>query len=92
VVFDRPTPGAGNAEGLDEGVTIIGVVMEAGQLTLSWVSEPGVLYQVEYKNDLNDDSWQNLGDPIPAVAATTQFTDAEIGGLKGRLYRITRQN
>ena len=47
-------------------------------------------YQVQYKNNLLDATWTNLGSPITANNATASYTDTTAAGGT-RFYRIVSQ-
>ena len=53
---------------------------------MEWATESGKTYQVQYKNDLNDLSWQLLGGPLTNYPSAT-FTDT-LGTNGQRFYRI----
>jgi Tol biopolymer transport system component len=59
--------------------------------TISWPLAPGVTYQVQYKNNLNDPAWQNLPGNITFIGDTGYGTDlAPAAGQ--RFYRIVLVN
>ena len=61
-------------------------VSPAGSIKVEWAGDTGKTYQVQYKSDLNEPSWQNLGGPITNSPAAS-FTEA-IGSHAQRFYRI----
>jgi hypothetical protein len=58
-----------------------------GAFTLAWAAVPGERYQVQYKSDLTQTNWSNLGDPITATTTNTTASDL-IGPDPQRFYRI----
>ena len=66
---------------------ITGVTLSlAGAITLDWATQPGKTYQVQFKNDLNEVSWHDIGAPTTNQPGAT-FTDP-IGSSAQRFYRI----
>jgi hypothetical protein len=59
-------------------------------VVLTWQSVAGHNYQVQYKNNLTNPAWTNLGSPITAAGNSTSFTN-EISGLANRFFRIQGQ-
>jgi hypothetical protein len=58
-----------------------------GTLTLSWAAFPGLTYQVQYKNDLTQANWQNLGAAVVATNSSLLITDP-INPATNRFYRV----
>ena len=58
-----------------------------GTLNLTWSTEAGGTYQLQYNSDLTSTNWINLGNPIPATASTLTATDALTNGPQ-RFYRL----
>jgi subtilase family serine protease len=56
-------------------------------LSFRWNSLAGVAYQVQYKTNLFQSGWLNLGSPLTATAATTSVTNV-YGPDRERYYRI----
>jgi hypothetical protein len=85
--LESPTPGAPNrppARPLRlEGVTM----MTNGRLHLSWTTEPGRRYRVEFKNDLAEALWQTLTE-LTATDETAAAEDAAVRAGGRRFYRI----
>jgi len=92
-VTDNGSPSLSDEETFHVTVTNPGVVqitgatlLFPGSITLDWATEPGRTYQVQYKSDLNDLTWQDLGGPI-TNSPSASFTD--IMRVTGqRFYRI----
>jgi hypothetical protein len=55
-------------------------------VTLNWSSQAGLIYRVEYKDDLGQTNWNSLGD-YNATGASTSATNT-ISGTLQRFYRI----
>jgi hypothetical protein len=58
-----------------------------GSLQLAWTALPGVQYQVQYKTNLAQTSWINLGSVITATTNPMTFSD-NIGPDPWRFYRV----
>ncbi len=98
-VQDAPTNGA-NAKIAAQDITINviadtvgvqsvdggGVVASDETAALSWDAVIGKSYQVQYKENLEDADWQNLGDVI--VATQTTESVSVVNTAKERVYRI----
>jgi hypothetical protein len=81
--FTKPTPDASNVAAFKvEAATID----NAGNLTISWQSQPGQTYRVQFKRDLNDASWNDLGE-VTAIGPTSQTLDTA-NPDSSRFYRI----
>jgi hypothetical protein len=55
--------------------------------TFTWGSQVGSTYRVQFKNRLNDPTWQTLTDLVATGVATT-FTDSATQGVTERYYRV----
>ncbi|HUL51503.1 MAG TPA: lamin tail domain-containing protein, partial [Candidatus Nitrosotalea sp.] len=62
-----------------------------GQLTLTWDSVAGKIYQLEYKDNLDTTSWSPLGTPYTATGPSTSVTN-NTTGTPLRFYRINQTN
>jgi uncharacterized repeat protein (TIGR03803 family) len=58
-----------------------------GTFMLTWNATAGQAYQVQYKADMNQTNWLNLGTLITATNATASASDA-IGPNPQRFYRV----
>ncbi len=65
----------------------IGVTYSGSTLTLNWASVAGRIYQVEYRTNLTQIGWLNLGPTNAATGAVMSATDA-IGPDQQRFYRV----
>jgi hypothetical protein len=59
-----------------------------GNAILTWETVVGGHYQVQYKNDLGETNWNNVGNGITASGSTLSATNAVVGTEK-RYYRVT---
>jgi hypothetical protein len=75
LVIPAPTP------------TIQRVFRSGNTINFSWVSAVGHGYQVQYKTNLAQAGWLNLGSPITALSTVTTSSDT-IGPGPRRFYRI----
>lgn len=79
---------------LDVGLSVVlpapafqSVTITDGTLTLTWNTEIGWKYQMQYSSDLSSGTWTSLGGPIAATAVTLSTTDSITNGL-ARFYRL----
>jgi hypothetical protein len=56
-------------------------------LSLTWSTEAGAVYQLQYNSNLSSGNWTNLGIPVPATGATLSTTDSVPNGAQ-RFYRL----
>ena len=66
------------------------IVVSNGNANFSFSATSGLHYQVQYKNDLNDTSWQTLGADLTASSSTVPVSDV-ITNLQ-RFYRVMQLN
>jgi len=69
-------------------INSIGVTNSMASFSFSATS--GLHYRVQYKNDLNDTQWQNLGTDLTASSSTVPVSDA-VTNLQ-RFYRVVQLN
>ncbi len=60
----------------------------ASSAVISWLSVVGKTYQIQYKDNVEDAVWKNLGSPIVASSNSTAATDSTLAGIAHRFYRI----
>ncbi len=72
---------------LDPAPVLKGMTHSETACTFSWGALLGRLYQVQYKTNLLQPNWINLGGPFPATNGTTTVIDP-IGAAATRLYRV----
>ncbi len=70
-------------------VTGIGISID-NVVTLTWSSQAGKIYRVEFKNDLNSTTWNLLGEFNASGSATSATNN--ISGTLQRYYRIQQSN
>ena len=58
-----------------------------GSLNLSWSTEAGGTYQLQYNSDLSSTNWFNLGSPLTATGATLTATDSVTNATQ-RFYQL----
>jgi uncharacterized repeat protein (TIGR03803 family) len=63
------------------------VTLTNSTLSLTWSTEAGGTYQVQYASDLKSTNWTNLGGPITATGATLTATDS-VTSAPQRYYRV----
>jgi uncharacterized repeat protein (TIGR03803 family) len=56
-------------------------------LSLTWSTEAGGTYQLQYNSDLSSTNWINLGSPFTATGATLSTADSVTNGPQ-RFYRL----
>jgi uncharacterized repeat protein (TIGR03803 family) len=62
-------------------------IQSGNQLALTWSALPGRAYQVQFKTDLTQTNWNNLGTALTATN-TTAFASDILGPDPQRFYRI----
>ena len=63
------------------------VSVGSGVFSLTWSTVPGARYQVQFKSNLEQTVWIDLGFPVTATATTLTLNDA-IGANPRRFYRV----
>jgi uncharacterized repeat protein (TIGR03803 family) len=56
-------------------------------LSLTWSTEKGGTYQLQYNSNLSSTNWANLSTPVTATRATLSATNLVVGGTQ-RFYRL----
>ena len=59
-------------------------------LNLTWSTEAGGAYQLQYKPSLSSTNWTSLGSPVTATGATLSFRDS-LTNAPRRFYRLVLQ-
>lgn len=86
--FTIPTPGSSNTGGGAGGnIHLSSPTIANGQILLTWNSEAGATYTVEFKTALTDTQWQTL-QTVTATGATSSVSD-NLNQLH-RFYRVTK--
>jgi hypothetical protein len=76
---DQPMPTVG--PGLD-------IQTFGADLVMSWLSVPGQMYQIEYKDDLNANAWTPLGSPLAGNGDLLTVTNS-LSSSPQRYYRLS---
>jgi uncharacterized repeat protein (TIGR03803 family) len=63
------------------------VTLTNNTLSLTWSTEAGGTYQLQYNSDLNSSNWNNLNSPVTATGATLSTTDS-VTNCPQRFYRL----
>jgi uncharacterized repeat protein (TIGR03803 family) len=63
------------------------VTLTDSTLSLTWSTEAGGTYQLQYTSNLSSSNWTNLGSPVTATGATLSTTDSLTNGPQ-RFYRL----
>ena len=63
------------------------VALTNNTLSLTWSTEAGGTYQLQYNSDLTSSNWINLGPPIAATGATLDTPESVTNGPQ-RFYRL----
>ena len=73
------------------GVVLTSVAYAPGNVTITWNNTfVGHSYQVQFKNNLLDATWTNLGSPVPTTGETASYSDTTASGAS-RFYRVITQ-
>ena len=62
--------------------------LAGGNLGFTWNAMTGLVYQVQYKTNLAQPGWLNLGAPIPGTNVFVTASDA-VGANPQRFYRLS---
>jgi len=65
-------------------------IVITNSLLLSWAAAQGKVYQLQYKTNLNQSNWVNLGSPVTA-SNTAVFATNILGSDRQRFYRVQQQ-
>lgn len=86
------TEGASNeaklsgVEVLPPAASAVSWTVSGGNVLLSWFGYPGKIYRVQYKADLANPAWSNLGGDLTGTGSTISKSDSLL--QSGRFYRI----
>ncbi len=62
----------------------------ANNLVLSWISQPGTIYHIQYKDTLDQNSWTDLpGSTLTATGASTSWPVTNLNSPPQRFYRVS---
>ena len=67
---------------------ILKSTLAGGGVTIEWSSSPRLRYQLQYKEDLNDVAWFNLGGEVVADGPTASQEDPDAESAAPRFYRV----
>ena len=94
-VTDNGSPAASASEMLNIIVVgtprITSITNNAGTITIQWSSAPTRVYRVEYKGDLSDATWTQVGGNVTATGTTSSLTDTIAASVR-RFYRVVLTN
>lgn len=71
--------------------TVSSITKNATSATISWLSQTGVNYRVQWKNELTDPTWQSIVPDRAGTGSTISWSDdgSQTGGLPAtRSYRV----
>jgi len=64
-----------------------GVGQDGNEFTFGWLSLPGQVYQLEYKDDLEIPVWMPLGSPFKGTGDYISVTQ-DLAGSRQRYFRL----
>ena len=64
-----------------------GVTLTQGKLSLTWSTEAGGTYQLQWNSDLSSSNWTNLRGPVTATGPALISTDS-VTNAPRRFYRL----
>jgi hypothetical protein len=67
---------------------ITSIHVAGGAAVVTWNSDGGQTYRLQYKDHLNDPTWQDAAPDVLAIAPTTTVTNL-LGSATQRFYRVT---
>jgi hypothetical protein len=67
----------------------VAMSLSTGQTTITWESAPGRSYRVQYKDDLSQTNWNDLGRGVTVNGSSAACWDTTAGTSNQRFYRIT---
>jgi hypothetical protein len=70
--------------------TILAISQAGASVCISFASEPGVSYLLEYKNSLGDATWTPLSSPVAALGTVMMLQDSN-APANSRYYRLRSQ-
>jgi uncharacterized repeat protein (TIGR03803 family) len=79
--------GAGTVFRLTIVPEIQAVTLKNSTLSLTWSTEAGGKYQLQYNSDLSSTNWASLGNAVIATGSTLDITDSVTNGPQ-RFYRL----
>jgi hypothetical protein len=85
--LSRPTPGAANFWTNELRLTAVAATDQT-QIELFWASTPGQQFQLQYKDELNEPAWLEIGGSIVASGPETRVTLQTLNQAPHRFYRL----
>jgi len=71
-------------------ITFNSAVRSSGNFQLAWNTTTGAVYQVQYKTNLSQANWINLGNATTATTTTMSLTDTNaVASSPQRFYRLS---
>jgi len=67
----------------------VAMSLSIGQAAITWESTPGRSYRVQYKDDLSQTNWNDLGRGVTVNGSSAACWDTTAGTSNHRFYRIT---
>ena len=95
-VTDNGTPALSDEKSFT--ITVIGPAapfkltsptVTAGKFSFTWITQAGTNYQAQYKTNLNDPAWLNLGPQILGDGTPASVTNA-VGSASRRFFRVVQ--
>ena len=84
------TGGAGTVFRLTIVPAFEAITLTNSTLNLTWSTEPGGVYQLQFNTDLSTTNWTDLGSAVTAVGTTLSAADSTTNGPR-RFYRVALQ-
>jgi uncharacterized repeat protein (TIGR03803 family) len=84
--FNGGECGVGTVFRLIVGLAFQAVTVTDGLLNLTWTTDPGKTYQLQFNSDLSSTNWANLDSIVTATGATLSATDWATN--RTRFYRV----
>ena len=85
----QPSPGSANPAPNGNALRLTSIAYVDGSVALTFQTQPGKTYQVQFKDRLEDAVWQNLGETIVAYQPETAQSDSSLTGV-ARFYRVVQ--
>ena len=86
---DAPSPGRANSgDEPDASPVIESILVSEGKAAITWQAVPGKTYSLQYKTDLDDAAWKDLGGPAMAGTNLVSRVDETFGADRQRFYRV----
>ena len=67
---------------------LLAIVQSPAAFNFTFATTPGETYQAQYKTNLMEPDWIDLGDPILSETNTLKFTDSDIANYPQKFYRL----